>query len=111
MKRFYKHLSTWMFTSIFLLVLFLFLRVPPFVTLIVVGSWGMAVAAEAIDVFGFPGIGRDWEERKIQEELDRMNPSDNVFPMEDAEGLELDDQLDLEELKEVKKNWRDSDLV
>lgn len=100
-----------MFTSIFLLVLFMFLRIPPFVTFIVVGSWGMAVAAEAIDVFGFPGIGRDWEERKIQEELQRMNPDEDTFQSDDFEELELKDDIDLEELKEVRKNWRDSDLV
>ena len=116
MKRFYKHLSTWMFTSVFLFILFFFMRIPPFVTLIVIGGWGMAIAAEAIDVFGFPGIDRDWEERKIEEEMNRMNPTRDRdhrphFDGTEDDQLELKDELDLDKLEELRRDWRDSDLV
>ena len=116
MKRFYKHLSTWMFSSVFLFFLFFFMRIPAFVTLIAVGGWGMAVAAEAIDVFGFPGIDRDWEQRKIEEEMERMEPFEKREEQHnsdspDDKGLELKDELDLDKLKELRRDWRDSDLV
>ena len=76
----------------------------------------MAVAAEAIDVFGFPGIDRDWEQRKIEEEMQRMNPRENrqdedQFDAPAEEGLELKDEPDLDKLKELRRDWRDSDLV
>ncbi len=106
MKKFYKHLSTWMFTSIFLMIFFFMLRMPPFVALIVVGGWGIAIAAEAIEVFGFPGIGDDWEQRKIEEELRKM---DKHHHEDHTDELELTDQP--EKLKEERKDWKDSDLV
>ncbi|MDH3649265.1 MAG: 2TM domain-containing protein, partial [Saprospiraceae bacterium] len=94
MKRFYKHLSTWMFTSVFLMVLFFVLRMPPWITLIVVAGWGMSIAAEAFEVFGFPGMDRDWEERKIQQELERM--SENTKPEEvDLDQLNDSEREDL----------------
>ena len=35
-------------------------------------GWGVGVAAHAIAVFGIPGMfGRDWEERKIRQLMDR----------------------------------------
>ncbi len=76
----------------------------------------MAVAAEAIDVFGFPGIDRDWEQRKIEEEMERMGPFDRREDEYNEEpptgkGLELKDELDLDKLKELRRDWRDSDLV
>ena len=117
MKRFYKHLSTWMFTSIFLFVLFIFLRMPPWITMVVIAGWGIGVAAEAAEVFGFPGMDKSWEERKIREEIDRMDRiekmkkrSRNHTSDEDEFDLE-DEELDLEEFKELRKNWRDSDFV
>ena len=108
MKRFYKHLSTWMITSVFLMLLFFFLRLPPWITLVVVGGWGLGLAGEALEVFGFPGMDKDWEERKIREELRKMEREDDEFVDEpDAEGA----PLDLPELRREEKKWNDSDLV
>lgn len=114
MKRFYKHLSSWMFTSLFLLILFSILRMPPWITLVVVAGWGIGIASEAIEVFGFPGIGRDWEDRKIQEEMEKMD-SDLVKPANESEVPqeedEIEDTLELPDYREVKRSWNDSDLV
>ncbi len=117
MKRFYKHLSTWMFTSIFLMVLFFVLRIPPWISLVVVAGWGMAIAAEAFDVFGFPGMDPDWEERKIQEEMDKMAEFEapvepDLEQMSDSEKEDLeDDLLELDDFKQLRKDWKDSDFV
>ena len=105
-KKFYKHLSAWMFTSIFLMILFFILRMPPWITLVVVAGWGIGVATEAVEVFGFPGMGENWEERKIREELDRMNRHD------EHHDVPIDEQtLDLPELRKAEKKWNDSDIV
>lgn len=117
MKRFYKHLSSWMFTSIFLMVLFFVLRMPPWITFVVVAGWGIGIAAEAVEVFGFPGIDRDWEDRKIREEMEKMgqdrsadNNRDDQDPPEEED--DPDDTLELPEYnKEVKRTWKDSDFV
>lgn len=114
MKRFYKHLSSWMFTSIFLMILFFSLRMPPWITFVVIAGWGIGIAAEAIEVFGFPGIDDQWEHRKIREEMERM---DGRQARQDWDGFEVpeeepdDDTLELPDYREVKRNWKDSDLV
>ena len=77
----------------------------------------MSIAAEAFEVFGFPGMDRDWEERKIQQELERM--SENTKPEEvdldqlnDSEREDLeDDLLELDDFKQLRKDWKDSDFV
>lgn len=115
-KRFYRHASSWVFTSIFLMVLFMFLRMPPWITLVVIAGWGVGIAAEAVDVFGLPGMDRDWEERKIKEEMERLDQYEGHT--KDYEDEEEEDYLDLNEppppatkKKAQPKNWRDSDLV
>ena len=115
MKRFYKHLSSWMFTSVFLMVLFFVLRMPPWITFVVVAGWGIGIAAEAVEVFGFPGIDHNWEDRKIREEMDRMEANqakeDWQSPMMPDEPESLDETLELPDFREVKRKWNDSDLV
>jgi len=112
-KRFYRHATSWVFTSIFLMVLFLFLRMPPWITLVVIAGWGVGVAAEAVDVFGLPGMDRDWEERKIREEMERLDHFEGFSKDDDDEHLDLKDppppSVEKEELP--RKHWRDSDLV
>lgn len=116
MKRFYKHLSSWMFTSVFLMVLFFVLRMPPWITFVVVAGWGIGIAAEAVEVFGFPGIDRDWEERKIREEMEKLENkrpshySSEIEEVPDDEDIP-EDTLELPEYKNVKRTWKDSDFV
>ncbi len=109
MKRFYKHLSSWMFTSVFLMVVFFSMRMPPWITFIVIAGWGIGIAAEAIEVFGFPGTNGSWEERKIREEMDRMD-GNQVLEIPGGEEDD-DDTLELPDYHEVKRNWKDSDFV
>lgn len=116
MKRFYKHLSSWMFTSVFLMVLFFVLRMPPWITFVVVAGWGIGIAAEAVEVFGFPGIDRDWEERKIREEMEKLEnkrPSQYSSEIEEVPDDEdiPEDTLELPVYKNVKRTWKDSDFV
>ncbi len=109
-KKFYTHLSTWMFTSLALMVLFFVLRLPPWITLVAVAGWGIGVAAEAIEVFGLPGVDHNWEERKIQEEMERMDHHREAhIPLE--EKLDLEDRLELPDYEEIPRDWKDSDFV
>ncbi|MBX2814415.1 MAG: 2TM domain-containing protein [Saprospiraceae bacterium] len=105
-KKFYRHVVSWISTSIFIMVLFLFLRMPPWITLVVIAGWGVGIAAEAVEVFGLPGMDRNWEERKIKEEMERMEQ------WEDDDHLDLEDPPEMEERSaQPRQKWRDSDLV
>ena len=112
-KKFYKHMTSWLITSAFLFVLFFFLRIPPMVSLIVIGGWGLAIIAEAIDVFGFPGFDRDWEEKKIREEIQRMERMEMESSERPANRSEetTEDSLELKEYEKMKRNWKDTDFV
>jgi hypothetical protein len=115
MKKFYRHLSSFMFTSIFLMVLFFFLRMPPWISFIVIAGWGIGIAGEAIEVFGFPGTGRSWEERKIEEEMQKLeDESPRVYQQREetiAEEDEAEDHLELPDYRKVSRKWDESDFV
>jgi hypothetical protein len=43
-------------------------------------SWGLGVLIHAIKVFNwFPVFGKDWEERKIKEYMEKENQSNNQW--------------------------------
>lgn len=115
MKKFYRHLSSFMFTSIFLMVLFFFLRMPPWISFIVIAGWGIGIAGEAMEVFGFPGTGRSWEERKIEEEMQKLeDESPRVYQQREetiAEEDEPEDNLELPDYRKVSRKWDESDFV
>lgn len=116
MKKFYRHLSSFMFTSIFLMVLFFFLRMPPWISFIVIAGWGIGIAGEAIEVFGFPGTGRSWEERKIEEEMQKLeDDSPQAYRQQGQETIaeedESEDTLELPEYRKAGRKWDESDFV
>ena len=83
-------------------------------------GWGIAVIFHYFEVFGIPGVGqldKDWEEKAIQEELDRMRRTrgtEDEFQEED-EFLDLDEErrkrAKRPQERTSKRNWNDSDLV
>jgi hypothetical protein len=76
----------------------------------------MGIAGEAIEVFGFPGTGRSWEERKIEEEMQKLEDASphNQRRREQetmAEEEEPEDILELPDYRKVDKKWDESDFV
>lgn len=79
-------------------------------------SWGVGLAFHYIGVFGIPGLGalsKDWEEREMQKELRRMGADEMELeefpePRMNPKKMDIDDHL---ELKEVRKNYDDSEFV
>lgn len=96
-KQFYFFIA---FSSFFL---FLALRSKRFFLLVPVLFWGIAILAKYLKVFGLPGSGilsRDWEEQEIQKEMDRLK------------GVKEEKQPEEKmELKELRKNYDESELV
>ena len=89
-------------------------------------SWGVLIALHYIFVFGLPGTNagtREWEERELAREIQRLAPDMPIetpvaaLPAEQkSEGLNMDDHLELREAdkhKEKKKSpvYRTDDLV
>jgi hypothetical protein len=74
LKGFYTHAMVYVFVNIMLFV----------INLITGGGWwfywplifwGIGLGAHALNVFGFGGrLGRDWEERKTRELMDKKEP-------------------------------------
>jgi 2TM domain len=102
--KFYKHLFAFIVVNTFLFLTALF-QGEPFGTLPVFLGWGVGLAFHYLKVFGIPGSGvlsKDWEDKEYKKELERLeqkHPAKRQMPEEKLE------------LKEVAKNYRDSDLV
>lgn len=76
-------------------------------------AWGIGLASHYVATFGIPGVSsatQNWEERAIQEEMERLKRSKSGdFPEADSqEGLEL---RELEKERQESKKWDDSQLV
>ena len=113
-KDFYEHLTTYIIISVFLVALNMITSPGRYWFHWPVLGWGMAVLFNYLDVFGVPGIGpmdKEWEDKAIQEEMDKMDREDRPnsnkalpSPKKPKERLELP-QL------EKRKNWDEGDLV
>jgi len=120
-KGFYKHLSSWFIFSVVFIFLNLFSggngwrSIFPMFPII---AWGIAVMFHAIRVFGIPGLGKDWEERLIERELDRIERDEQINEWREDNTAahspsshhytEEDPPL---QLKRLHKDVRDSDFV
>ncbi len=112
-KDFYSHFTTWLVFCAF----FIFINIASgggsFWAVWPIMGWGLGVAFHAIGTFGIPGRGKDWEERMIEQEMARVEQQEQQKrggkPQTLPSGkVEAEDEL---ELKEVRKAWKDSDLV
>lgn len=104
-KEFFANLFSWVFTSIFLFVINI-LTSPDFLwAFFPFVGWGIGIAFQGFDVFGYPGMGSNWEERQIEEEMRRIKKS-GLPSGESREGLELPELK-----KEDKRPYSEEDLV
>ncbi|WP_235299440.1 2TM domain-containing protein [Portibacter marinus] len=69
--------------------------------------WGMGVLIQWFYAFDFMGMGEKWEKEEIQKEIERRRKVLNAFEKEYGEI----EQLDLEDLKEIRRAHKDSDFV
>jgi len=113
-KEFYKNFLTWLLVSNALL-LFNALNyhghwwaIYPFL------GWGLGVLFQALDVFGFPGYGNDWEERELEKEVTRLKMSEEIRSQLPAPTVEeKTEKLDLSDWRQKSREarWRDEDFV
>ncbi len=102
--KFYKHFFAFVVINTFFFLTGIF-QGEPFGSLPVFLGWGVGLAFHYLRVFGIPGTGvlsKDWEDKEYQRELERLERKQQFSKQPPDEKLEL---------KEVVKNYRDSDLV
>lgn len=119
-KGFYSHLFSYIIVIGFLLFLNILTGGFPWF-LIPAAGWGMGLAFHGLATFDIPGFSKEWEQRKIREEMIRMEEEEEALRWQIREQLSRDpkmelpspdlDEMDLEHLKEVQKKYRDEDLV
>lgn len=103
-SKFYKHLFFYLVVNGFLFFHTLF-DGEPFATMPLIFFWGVGLVFHYLKVFGVPGSGvlsQDWEEKEYKKELERLERRQKVVVPREEEKLEL---------KEMSKNYRESDLV
>lgn len=111
-KGFYQHFGAWLATGAFFVILWMFTGGGDFWPIFPIAGWGLGLAMHAIGVFGFPGKTGDWEERMMEQEMSRVEEEYYRRQQKSAGALPPHSQeQDGLELKEVRKEWRDSDLV
>lgn len=126
LKSFYSNFASWIVFSIFFILLNIFTSREFFWAIFPIMGWGIGVAFQAFDVFGLPGFGKNWEEKALQKEMDRIKykqDAEKWYQYEErqraippAKESELDfeeyrDELELKDFRRMKKEWRDSDFV
>ncbi len=109
-KEFFEHLSTYLGMATFFFLLNFFTSPGRWWFYWPMFGWGIGVLAHYLSVFGIPGVGQldeNWEKRALEQELEKLNVDLDKTNKEE-EKLDLPP---LQKEKELKKKWRDEDLV
>jgi hypothetical protein len=73
LKGFYQHLLSFVMVNVILFAINIVISPGRLWFYWVLLFWGIGLFSHGISVFGFNGIlGRDWEERKIKEYMEKM---------------------------------------
>ncbi len=106
-RKFYRQLSVYLTTSVFLFLLNAFTSPSHWWFIYPMLGWGVAIAAQYFQLFGFPGArmaGDDWEAREMEQEMRRLEAGSGDEQDEDA--LRLPNME-----KPARKNWDEDELV
>ena len=115
-KGFYKHLTSFVIVNTFLFCLNLVTSPGDWWFIFPLMGWGIGLTSHYVSVFGLPIFGTlsdSWEERELEKEL--MKEEEKEYRVKRRlkadEPLELPDELDLQDFKELRKDWNDKDFV
>jgi hypothetical protein len=117
-KGFYSHFTSWLVFSVFFIFLNLSTGGRDFWAIFPIMGWGVGVAFHAVGVFGVPGLGKDWEERLLEREIERIDREEELREWRtDQENSNSPSSQDFAEeesplkLKKLRKDMSDSDFV
>ncbi|MBI5917105.1 MAG: 2TM domain-containing protein [Bacteroidetes bacterium] len=110
-KEFYQHLMSYAIVNGFLMALNLIVSPGYFWFIFPLLGWGVGLAFHYVDVFGIPGfdiLSKEWEERELEKVLrenkEVKSPKIQLPAPNPEQGKTL-------ELKELRKNYDESDFV
>jgi hypothetical protein len=107
-EEFKQHLGAFIIISLFLFLLNMFTSPSTWWFKYPVLGWSVGVAFHYLDVFGFPGMGKQTKHTDMEGESDQpVNIAGELPSAEDKTGEE--DTLILKQ--KVHKKWKDEDLV
>ena len=123
-SEFFKHLGSYFIMSGFFIVLNIITSPGVFWAIFPILGWGLGVMFHALSVWGLPFRGKYWEERAILREMERLEyldsysrsqrkalPAEKTDELDLNESIPMNDELRLEEFRELRKKWDESDLV
>ncbi|GAB4248602.1 MAG: hypothetical protein Kow0027_11060 [Saprospiraceae bacterium] len=108
--KFFKHLYTYVIVVGIMFFLTLF-RGRPFAFVPVALFWGIAIMFHYLKVFGIPGTGilsKEWEEEEIEKEVRRMK---GILGKDVDEEPEMELPEEEMKLRELRKDYDDSEFV
>ena len=122
MKSFYRFLFVYVTICCFLMAINFVSDRHEFWSIYPVLGLSLALAFKYARVFGWPGFGKDWEERKFYEEIEKirereeriqfmLNREKTNSPSSSIDAPRIEPDLDKLELKELRKQWNDSEFV
>lgn len=106
-EEFKQHLGAFIIISFFLFLLNMFTSPSTWWFKYPVLGWSVGVAFHYLDVYGFPGMGKQTRYTDMEEQSERPVKISGQLPT--GSDLEEEDTLILQ--KEAHKKWRDEDLV
>ncbi|MDX1943580.1 MAG: 2TM domain-containing protein [Saprospiraceae bacterium] len=114
-KEFYQHLASYIAVGTFFFLMNVVTSFGDWWFYFPMLGWGIGLVIHFFSVFGIPGVvnyNDDWEERAIQEELERLrkNKPPRQERATEEEELELK-ELQKESVERKDKKWDDSELV
>ncbi len=112
-KGFFMHLGIYLTMAVFFFIINFMDGLHDIWFVYPIASWGIAISIHYISVFGIPFtniLSQEWEDREMDKEISRLAPS------EEYEELDLNDDLELPEMKRQKqrikhKPYNENDLV
>ncbi len=110
-KSFYQHLMSYSIVNLFLIALNLIISPWDIWFVFPLLGWGVGLAFHYVDVFGIPGfdiLSKEWEDRELERELREANQERQPKNLPDTPSNQKDKDL---ELKELRKNYDDSEFV
>jgi len=110
-KEFYQHLMAFVIVNFFLFALNMVTSPFTWWFHFPLLGWSVGLAFHYVEVFGVPGfdiLSHEWEDRELDKELRRMKDEERLQKPKKLPARTNTEEL---ELKELRKNYDESELV
>lgn len=111
-KEFYRHFNAFCIVTFSLFLINCLTTPGTWWFILPIIGWAIAVLGHYLRIFGFPSFrDENWEKKQLEIELDKLGKTQNLDNQED-DMLDLsNDELELRELREKRRNYDSDDFV